>query len=63
MNFEQIRNLIGRILVSGIFIYAIPGKIINFERTFEVILNKNIPTSLAPFLLVMAIIFLIFVLK
>ena len=60
MNFEQTRNLIGRILISAIFIYAIPGKIINFERTIQVISNKNIPLALAPFLLVMAIICLIF---
>ena len=60
MNFEQVKNLIGRILISAIFIYAIPGKIINFERTVEVIVNKNIPTILAPFLLFLAIICLIF---
>ena len=60
MNFEQTRNLIGRILISAIFIYAIPGKLINFERTVEVISNKNIPSNLAPFLLLMAIICLIF---
>ena len=60
MNFEQTKNLIGRILISAIFIYAIPGKIINFERTVEVISNKNISPSLAPFLLFSAIICLIF---
>ena len=60
MNFETTRNLIGRIFVSAIFIYAIPGKLINFERTVEVISNKNIPPSLSPFLLVLAIICLIF---
>ena len=60
MNFEQTRNLIGRILISAIFIYAIPGKILNFERTVEVISNKNIPPTIAPLLLVLAIICLIF---
>ena len=60
MNFEKTRNLIGRILISAIFIYAIPGKIINFERTIEVISSKNIPPNFAPFLLVLAIICLIF---
>ncbi|WP_269611248.1 DoxX family protein [Prochlorococcus marinus] len=60
MNFEQTKNLIGRIFISAIFIYSIPGKIINFERTVEVISNKNIPATLAPFLLVLAIICLIF---
>ena len=60
MNFEQTKNLIGRILISAIFIYAIPGKIINFERTVEVISNKNIAPSLAQFFLLSAIICLIF---
>ena len=59
MNFEQTRNFIGRILISAIFIYAIPGKIINFERTIDVISDKNIPPTLAPFLLFLAIITLI----
>ena len=60
MNFEQTRNLIGRTLISAIFIYAIPGKIINFEQTVEVISNKNINPTIAAFLLVLAIICLIF---
>ena len=59
MNFEQTKNLIGRILISAIFIYAIPGKIINFEQTVEFISNKNISPILAPFLLFLAIICLI----
>ena len=60
MNFEQTKNLIGRILISAIFIYAIPGKIINFEKTVEVLSNKDVPPSLAPFLLFLAIVCLIF---
>tara|TARA_B100000965_G_scaffold358186_1_gene337409 strand:- start:183 stop:539 length:357 start_codon:yes stop_codon:yes gene_type:complete len=60
MNFEQTRNFIGRILISAIFIYAIPGKVINFERTVDVISNKNIPPTLAPLLLLLAITCLIF---
>ena len=55
MNFERGKNLIGRILISSIFIYAIPGKIINFEKTVEVIASKNIPTNIASFLLISAI--------
>ena len=47
MHSEQPKNLIGSILISAIFIYAIPGKLINFERTVEVITNKNIPHPLA----------------
>tara|TARA_Y100001968_G_scaffold324666_1_gene364439 strand:+ start:1558 stop:1776 length:219 start_codon:yes stop_codon:yes gene_type:complete len=60
MNFEKGKNLIGRILISAIFIYAIPGKIINFERTIEVITSKNIPPIIAKFLLLSAISCLIF---
>ena len=47
MNSEESKNLIGRILISAIFIYAIPGKIINFERAVEVIKNKNMPANLS----------------
>ena len=60
MNYEKAKNLLGRVLISAIFIYAIPGKIINFERTVEVLISKNIPSILAPFLLLSAIICLIF---
>ena len=56
MDFFKIRNLIGRSLISAIFIYVIPGKIINFQQTVEVISNKNIPLTLAPYLLLSAII-------
>ena len=60
MKFAQTTNLFGRILISAIFIYAIPGKIINFERTVEVIISKDIPSTIAPFLLLSAILCLIF---
>ena len=59
MNFEKVKNLIGRILISSIFVYTIPGKIINFERNVQVIQTRNIPNDLAHFLLIFAIIFLI----
>ena len=59
MSSEKAKNLIGRVLISAIFIYAIPGKIINFQRTVEVIISKNIPPFIAPFLLLTAILFLI----
>ena len=55
MKFEQAKNLIGRILISAVFIYAVPSKIINFGRTVEIITNKNIPLVIAPFLLLLAI--------
>ena len=60
MNFQKLKNLIGRILISAIFIYAIPEKIIKYEQTVEVITNKNIPPYLSSILLFTAIIFLIF---
>ena len=59
MNFEQAKNLIGRILISAIFIYAIPGKIINFEKTVAVIASKNITHYFSQFLLISAILCLI----
>ena len=59
MNSKKAENLIGRVLISAIFIYAIPGKIVNFERTIEVLISKNIPLFIAPFLLLTAILFLI----
>ena len=55
MNSQQTQNLIGRILISAIFIYAIPSKIINFQRTIDIITSKNIPSFIAPFLLISAI--------
>tara|TARA_Y100001968_G_C18737076_1_gene427156 strand:- start:31 stop:426 length:396 start_codon:yes stop_codon:yes gene_type:complete len=55
MNSKQVQNLIGRILISAIFIYSIPGKIVNFEKTLEVIITKNVPALIAPLLLVSAI--------
>ena len=60
MNFQKLKNLIGRILISAIFIYAIPEKIIKYEQTVEVITSKNIPPYLSSILLFSAIIFLIF---
>ena len=60
MGSEKARNLIGRVLISAIFIYAIPGKIINFERTVETITSKSIPPFIATFLLLTAILCLIF---
>ena len=60
MNSDQSQNLIGRILISAIFIYAIPSKILNFDRTVELITSKNIPPILSTFLLLSAILCLIF---
>ncbi len=41
MNFEHTKNLIGRILISAIFIYAIPGKIIDFQRTKDFVFLRT----------------------
>ena len=60
MNPKKLTNLIGRILISAIFISAIPSKIIDFDKNVELIISKNIPYFIAPFLLVSAIICLFF---
>ena len=59
MSFKKLKNLIARIFISAIFIYTIPGKILYFERNIELITSKNIPSSIAPFLLISAIFCLI----
>ena len=58
MNSEKAKNLIGRVLISAIFIYSIPNKVLNFQKTFEILISKNIPELIAPFLLLTAILFL-----
>ena len=42
-------------LIIAIFIYAIPSKIVNFEKTVELIISKNISHYIELFLLVSAI--------
>jgi len=49
-------DFLARLAISAIFISAIPGKIIGFERTVEYISLKGIPDSIASILLVGAII-------
>ena len=48
-----------RLLISAIFISAIPSKINNFERTVEYISSKGIPDPISSILLIGAIICLI----
>ena len=60
MNYDQTKNLIGRTLISAIFIYTIPVKIFDFKETIENITSQNITAFAAPFLLVCAILCLIF---
>ena len=49
-------DFFSRISISAIFISAIPGKINGFERTFEYISLKGIPSTISSILLVGAII-------
>ena len=55
MNFEKTKDFIGRVLITAIFIYAIPSKIVNFEQTLELIISKNITPYIDLFLLVSSI--------
>ena len=52
-------DFFSRVAISAIFISAIPGKIIGFERTVEYISSKGIPDPISSILLVGAIICLI----
>ena len=52
-------DFFSRVLISAIFISAIPGKINDFERTVEYISSKGIPEPISSILLVGAIICLI----
>ena len=58
-SIKSFLDFFSRVLISAIFISAIPGKINNFERTVEHISSKGIPYSISSVLLVGAIICLI----
>ena len=60
MDSKKSKSFIARLLISSIFIYAIPDKIINFKRTVEVISSKNIDPVVCTLLLVCSIFCLIF---
>ena len=49
-------DFFARVAISSIFISAIPGKIIGFEKTVEYVSSKGIPDPIASILLVGAII-------
>ena len=49
-------DFIARVAISSIFISAIPGKILGFNKTVEYIASKGIPDPFASILLVGAII-------
>jgi len=56
---KRIRSFLdffSRVLISAIFVSAIPGKINGFERTVEYISSKGIPDPISSILLVGAII-------
>ena len=49
-------DFFARVAISSIFISAIPGKIIGFEKTVDYVSSKGIPDPIASILLVGAII-------
>ena len=57
--FQSFLDFFSRVLISAIFISAIPGKINDFERTVEYISSKGIHEPISSILLVGAIICLI----
>ena len=52
-------NFLGRLLLSAIFVNAIPGKITNFSAQANFITSKGFPQSISIILLVFAILILI----
>ena len=58
-SIKSFLDFFSRVLISAIFISAIPGKLNGFERTVEYISLKGIPDPISPILLVGAIICLI----
>ena len=55
-SIKSFLDFFSRVLISAIFISAIPGKINDFEKTVEYISSKGIPDPFASILLVGAII-------
>ncbi len=58
-SFRSCLDFFSRVLISAIFISAIPGKINDFGRTVEYISSKGIPDPISSILLIGAIICLI----
>ena len=58
-SIKSFLDFFSRVLISAIFISAIPGKLNGFERTVEYISLKGIPDPISHILLVGAIICLI----
>ena len=58
-SIQSFLDFFSRVLISAIFITAIPRKIFGFEKTVEYISSKGIPDPISSILLVGAIICLI----
>jgi len=58
-SIKSFLDFFSRVLISAIFISALPGKLNGFERTVEYISSKGIPDPISSILLVGAIICLI----
>ena len=58
-NIKSFLDFFSRVAISAIFISAIPGKIIGFEKTVDYINSKGIPEPISSVLLIGAIICLI----
>ena len=54
-NIKSFLDFFSRVLISAIFISAIPGKINDFGRTVDYISSKGIPETISSILLVGAI--------
>ena len=61
MNLKRFYSLdfVGRLLLSSVFINAIPGKVLNFSNQVEYIISKGISESFAIILLIGATLLLI----
>lgn len=61
MNFKSFLslNFLGRLLLSAMFINAIPGKISNFGSQVQYIVSRGIPEPISILLLIAAIILLL----
>ena len=59
-SIKSFLDFFSRVLITSIFISAIPSKINNFEKTVDYISSKGIPDQISSILLIGAIICLIF---
>ena len=59
MNSSQLFDFLGRVLMSVVFVTALPGKLTDFAGTVSFIASKGLPVPLASFLLTAAIVVLI----